>query len=126
MHIANLLMASTFVVVLSFVPRWLALMPASQEVVWLWSSRILLAMHLLAFVIVLPYALRGGAFFRLFPRLDQAVMVITATIGASLVILEALASAGKLLGYESFLYQAVLLFFIAMGMFNFLVLLLRH
>ena len=126
MHIANLLMTSTFVVLLSFVPQWIGHLPFSSQTHWLWCTRILLAMHVLAFAIVLPFALREKALFRTFPKLDQLAVYITGSLGVSLVVVEAFVSTGRGLEYAPFLFQGVLLFFICLAFIDFLVLLLRE
>ena len=51
LHIANLLMSTIFVVILSFVPNWLLSLPSGTEVMWIWSIRILLLFHLAAWAI---------------------------------------------------------------------------
>ena len=125
LHIANLLMSTIFVVILSFVPNWLLSLPSGKAVMWIWSIRILLLFHLAAWAIFGYFARPGGVALSRFPLLDKSIVIVFAPFGIGLVVAEFLIITGIYTSFAAFVYESVLLLFIAAAMCNFLILLLR-
>jgi len=124
-HIANLLMTTVLVVVLAFVPTWIALIPNIGNDVWLWSLRILLVVHLAGWIFITPFIKRSGMQLRDFPVLDRRQIFVLSVLGVIAVIAEAVLVLGFVPEYGPFVYEGVLIFLLCAAMSNFLVLLLR-
>ena len=124
-HIANLLMTSAFVVFLSFVPSWILLFPESNGNVWLWSIRVLFVTHVIGWLVVLPFLLRGGLLLQNFRGVDRALILATGPLGLIAVVIEGCMSAGLWAPYVPFTYEGILILLLVAAMGNFLTLLLR-
>ncbi len=125
-HIVNLLTTSTLVLFLAFVPTWLQSLPGSDENLWAWSIRVLLAIHICAWIIAIPTFQRGSIFFNQKYRAFERMAGLTvAVLGVVAVGAELLIVGGHYTEYSVFLYEGVLLLFVAVSVFNFLSLLIK-
>ena len=126
MHLAGMLFATVLVGFLAFIPSWVSRLFQSGEEIWFWSIRILLATHLLAWVISVPYWKRGGLMLKAFPPIDQLGTLLILVIGVVAVAAEVYLVFGHSLHLAPFVYEGVLIFFLGMGLFSFVRLLLER
>ena len=126
LHIVNLLQASVVVVFLAFVPACLMRLPNGGVDVWTWSVRILLGVHLIAWIIGSTSLSRFFAIISSLPKLERAVLFgVFLPIGIVTTVLEVFVVAGFWTTYTIFLYEVVLVFFLGIAFFNFIALLLK-
>ncbi len=125
LHIATLLTCAVIVIIMSFVPTWLALLPGSEERIWPWSMRALLAAHLLAWIIAIPFNKLGKVIVESLPPVERYIGHAVNIIGVAAVAIEVAIVAGIGKEYGPFVYEGVLIFFLALGLANFLSLLLN-
>jgi hypothetical protein len=125
LHVTTLLVTSVIVIVFSFVPTWISLLPAAEGHVWEWSMRVLLAVHILAFAITIPFSKLGKVYAASLPLLERNMAHVVNTIGVVAVLVEAIIVFGFMRVLSPFVFEGVMIFFLALGLADFLALLLN-
>ena len=125
MHIANLLMSTMFVVILSLVPHLIWNYPMEAEDRWIWCIRVVLVFHLAAWAIFGYFARPGGFALKNFPAIERTIVYMFAPFGIGLVLAEIFVLTSNSIRLAPFVYECVLLILMLGAMSNFLVLLLR-
>ena len=124
LHLVGLLMFSSLVILLAFVPGWIFLLPDIENKEWTWIIRILFLVHIAAWLVAYPVLASGGMLLRKFPLVDRIGASVVSLIGVTAVVAEAFILFGFYESYSPVLYESVLLFFLGSGLFNFMRLLL--
>jgi len=125
LHIAVLITLALCVAFLSFVPRWASLMFNDSVVIWKLSTSILLVVHILTWIITFLFARGLKVILVEFPPLEKYLSVSVMLIGVCLTYCEiSLLLVTMSIGLASFVYQSVLILFLAITFLNFFSLLL--
>jgi hypothetical protein len=125
MHLGLIVQTASFVVFLGFLPSALTLLPITEEIVWRTSISIMAVAHITTWIGVAYHSNFGRKFFSDLKGMEQFVGLSSVPFGLSAVVGECLMAFGLYPTYIPFLYQAVLMLFISVGLWSFLSLLLR-
>jgi hypothetical protein len=117
--VATLLVVTAFAVFASFIPGTVALLYSDEVAMWRWSFRVLLAAHILAWAISIPFMSRSGLLLELLPEPQRFVTRLFALFGLSAVLAEALIVLGHFEPYSAFVYQCILLLMVSIAFMSF-------
>ena len=120
--IVTLLDVSALVVIAAFIPGTVALVINGEAAIWAWSYRILLVVHLLAWLIALPYMNKGGWLFRRWPQPERLIIAVATCVGISTVIAEVAVISGFFVPLAPFVYQCILITLVAIAFVCFVML----
>lgn len=124
-HLVNLLQCTTIVAFASFIPTYFATIPNAGDDVFRWSIRALLVVHIAAWAIAIPVVLKQELLFGPIPQIERICMYIIMATGVVAVFAEIAVVLGHYEEYSMFLFESVMLFFLAIAVFDFIALLVN-
>ena len=125
MHLGLIVQTASFVVFLGFLPTALSLLPIAPETQWRTSISIMAVAHIITWIGVAYHSDYGRKFFTDLKGMEQIVGLSSIPFGLAAVGGEWLMAFGLLQAYIPFLYEAVLMLFLSVGLWSFMSLLLR-
>lgn len=126
LYISALLVSSIFVISLAFVPSLLTRIPGENTNVWLYSIRTMFAGHLVTWAVTIPFHLQGRLVVASIPMVEKLVVFPIVVVGLLAVVLEGAMAYGFLGQWIPLVFEAVLIFFVLLGVACFVMILLNR
>jgi hypothetical protein len=120
-----LLQCTTIVAFASFIPTYFSTIPNAGDDIFRWSIRALLLIHILAWLIAIPVVLKQELLLGPLPIIERICMYIIMVTGVVAVLAEVAVVLGYYEEYSMFLFESVMLFFLAIAVFDFIALLVN-
>ena len=126
LHIALIVAASAYVIVLGFVPSALSLLPIEPDQVWYAAIIVLVVAHFSSWMVFGYYSTAGSLVVRELRGIERAICIAFWPFGLAGIVAELAIVFGHFTAYSAFVFECVLLLFLLIGLYSFLSLLLNR